>query len=314
MKKINVQAFEHNASKRVVVDNNSADRMQVVAEWGKLGAQARTTGEAGLTVIAGQLTNPFRITLDYVSMMRNVFMLSKNYPAGQPFLYETDLVRTVAIVTAKGGAAYQFTQSPQRIYIDEQTITSLNYVKLEDMYTRTFDVSARAKDRCAEGVGIREDLILLALLSAAANSTFGHPVISTGGALNKAAIVKAKKLIRNQNVTAEKIITNPGGTSGIERLTMMDLDQKGMQEARETGTLSVFAGMSFMESFLVAAGRSFVTTTSDLTGALYLRCDALIDVFPEYQTNRVGVRGWELYAAVVHNAKGIVELQFNPNA
>ena len=94
----------------------------------------------------------------------------------------------------------------------------------------------------------------------------------------------------------------------------MDLDQKGMQEARETGTLSVFAGMTFMESFLVAAGRSYVTTTPDLVGALMLRTDALIDVFPEFQTNRVGVRGWELYAAVCHNAKGVVELQFNPNA
>lgn len=310
MKKFNVKAYNHDASKRVVVDHNSAERIKVVAEWNKLGAM----GEAGLSLIAANLTNPFRITLDYTNMMRQVFMLQKNYPAGQPFLYETDLVRTVGIITRKGGAAYQFQQSPNRVYMDEEQITSQNYVPISDMYTRTYDVSARAKDRCQEGVGIREDLILLALLSAAANSTFGHPVVATGGMLDKASIAKAKKLIKNQSQLADKIITNPGGMSGIERLTFQDMDQKGMQETRETGTVSVFMGMSFLESFLVAAGRSYVTTTPDLVGALMLRTDAIIDVFPEYQTNRIGVRGYELYAAICHNAKGVVELQFNPNA
>ncbi len=290
------------------IDHASPERRKVEASLN------RVLKNGGIKALAAQLVEPVKYTMDAKGIIRQIFVVVDNYPKGFDFKYDKDLDRTPAISTSKMGGVFQLDVSPERVYVGEMPIQSRVYVPREDLYTKSYDVAKRAKERVAEGLTIREDLIGFSLLSAAANSGLGHPVVATAGVLDKTSLSHAFAYIEDTNLNVRHIAINAHGKKGIRRIPRNEFDDKGMQELREKGIIGSLWGAVFIESFLIQIDRAYVVSDPEYVGQLFLRTDQLIDAVEEPQRQRVGFIGYELLGMVVHNAKGVVEIQYDPNA
>ena len=295
---------------RKVIDPNNSSRKSIEARLRK-----EITAKGGLQTIASGITNPVKETQDIKGIMRKIFVLVTNWAKGFHFQYETDMPRIPAIKTAKGAVgSYQVDVSPERIIIDDSPMQITVYVSRDDLYTRTYDVLKRVRERMVEGLVIREDSILLALLSVATHSGLGHPIVTTAGKLNQASVIQAMNYIEGQNLPAVKLITNPSGIKGIRSFPRATMDDKGLQEIRETGYLGSLFGLNFSSSILVEPGHNFLVSNPEFIGEYFIRLDQDIQPIEKLEQAKVGFVGYQLYGASVHNAKGVVEIEFDPNA
>lgn len=295
--------------KRVVRDHANPTRIKLEAQL-----KSMIGKRDGIKAVAARLTNPVKTTVDYTAVMRNCYMIEKNAPAGYDFQYETDLVRTPAVKTAKGAGVYQVELSPDRVTIGLNNIQSTVYVNRNDLFNRTYDVFNRAKQRVAEGLQIREDLILLGLASAAANSTLGHAIPTTAGALSKAVLAKAYQYLEDQNLNVSKTVVRASGSYGMRNFNRDVMDDRGMEELRETGELGRLWGAGFVKTYLLEPGTALTFSDPEYVGTYYVRADQLVDAVDELTKQRVGFVGFHMYGAAIHNAKGVVESQYNENA
>lgn len=294
---------------RVVKDAKNEDRIRMEASLKKLMASK------GFRAVAASLSNPVKLSLDIKGTARKVYVLNKNIENGMPIFYETDLVRFPAVISAKGAGTYGLDVNVQKIFLNEKTFQTKLFVPREYLYTRTYDVWARARERIVEGLAIREDLELYGLASVAANSGLGHPAVTTTGRLDLSVISKAQSLIRDYNIPVSSMVINPSGQKGIQNTNRLNIDEKGMQEIRETGFLGNIYGMgNIIETVLTKPGTALVFGNPELFGQYYIRADSLVDEIPALERQRLGFVAYHMYAVEIHNAKAVVEIQFNPAA
>lgn len=295
---------------RIVKDHTSAKRLEIQATLQKLLA----SGQKGIKAVAATLSNPVKTTMDIKGVARKLWALEKNIEKGIPLFYETDIERTPAIVTSKFGGVYGIDLSPKKVYLNEGVLQTRMYIDRSDLYTKTYDVYQRARQRLEEGGQIREDLVLFGLASAAANSGLGNPIPVTAGRLDLATLAKSYEYIENRNLPVNVTVVNPGGSKGIRSINRLNIDEKGQQEVRETGELGNLWGAGFVKTVLVEPGRALTFCTPEYLGRYFIRADSLVDEINEPQRARVGFVFYHLYAAAIHNVHGVVETQFNPLA
>ena len=260
---------------RVVKDAKNEDRIRMEASLKKLMASK------GFRAVAASLSNPVKLSLDIKGTARKVYVLNKNIENGMPIFYETDLVRFPAVISAKGAGTYGLDVNVQKIFLYEKTFQTKLFVPREYLYTRTYDVWARARERIVEGLAIREDLELYGLASVAANSGLGHPAVTTTGRLDLSVISKAQNYIKDYNIPVSSMVINPSGQKGIQNTNRLNVDEKGMQEIRETGFLGNIYGMgNIIETVLTQPGTALVFGNPELFGQYYIRADSLVDEIP----------------------------------
>lgn len=294
---------------RVVKDAKNEDRQRMEASLKKLMASK------GFRAVAASLSNPVKLSLDIKGTARKVYVLNKNIENGMPIFYETDLHRFPAVISARGAGTYGLDVNVQKVFLLEKTFQTKLFVPREYLYTRTYDVWARARERIVEGLAIREDLELYGLASVAANSGLGHPAVTTAGRLDLSTISRAKALIRDYNIPVSALVINPSGEKGIENTNRLNIDEKGMQEIRETGFLGNIYGIgNIVQTVLTKPGTALLFGNPELFGQYYIRADSLVDEIPALERQRLGFVAYHMFAVAIHNAKAVVEIQFNSKA
>jgi len=295
--------------KRVVRDHNNELRIAYTAELKK-----HLKAKGGIRAIANAMTDPMKTTMDLEAKMRAVFALETNWAPEFPFQYAPDLDRTPAVKTAKGGGVFKVDLDYEEVRIDDSIIQHRVYVGRDRLFRRVYDVVSRAQERLNEGMGIRESLILLELLDASATSGYGHAPVVTAGALDKATLSHAVDLIDTQHIPMNHYLYVPSGEKGIRRITRDHLDEKGLQETRESGSLGQLWGASFIKEYLIEPSSAFVNSDPEYIGTYFIRADQLVDAITDVEKARVGFVGYHMYGAAVHNAKGTVKVTFDPTA
>lgn len=294
---------------KIVRNENDPKRQKVEAEIKNLMATK------GFKAVAASLSNPVKTSLDIKGTARPLYVFRGDVAPGVPMFYDTDLYRTPAIVAAKGAGVYGIDVSPAKVFLSEKTFETKVFVPREYKYTITYDVWARAKERLVEGLAIREDLELYGLCSVAANSGLGHAPVVTAGRLDLATISRAQSMIEDYSLNATTIVHNPSGKKGIKATNRVNVDEKGMQEIRETGFLgNIYGTTKVISTVLTEPGTAFVLTDPELFGQYFVRADSLVDEIPALERQRFGFVAYHLYGVAIHNARGVVEINFNPAA
>ncbi len=294
---------------KIVRNANDPKRIQIQAEINTL------MKKHGFKAVAASLSDPVKITMDLKATARPLFVFRGDIPQGQPMFYETDLIRTPAIVAAPGAGVYGIDASPTKVFLNEKSFQSKVFVQRQYKYTMAYDVWARAQERLSEGLAIREDLQLYSLMSVAANSGLGHPPVVTAGKLDLSTISRAQTLLKNYTLPASTIVYNPSGERGVQATSRLNIDEKGMQEIRETGFVgNIYGATRMINTVLTEPGTAFVATDPQLLGQYFVRADQLVDEIPALERARFGFIGYHLYGIAIHNAHGVVEVQFNAAA
>lgn len=298
------------SGKQKIKDHSNAARLEINASLNKM-----INAKGGLKAFAAKMIGPAKTSIDLEAVMRKLYVLEKNWPKEYKFFYDTDLPRTPAIKTTDGPGTYIVDMAPLRVEINDGQITSTTYVKRSDLYTNAYDVYDRAKERVAEGMRIREDLILMNLAHVAANSTLGNPNPTTAGMLSKAVLSKAYQYIEDQNLNVNATVIRPSGSKGLRNITRDNMDDKGMEELRQSGELGVLWGASFVKSVLLNTGTALTFAEPEYVGHYFVRADMIIDVDESrIADQKIGFVGFHMYGASIHNAKGVVESQYNESA
>lgn len=294
---------------RVVRDAQNEDRIKMEA------ALKKALATKGFRAVAASLSNPVKLSLDIKGTARKVYVLNKNIENGMPIFYETDLHRFPAVISAKGAGTYGLDVNVQKVFLTEKTFQTKLFVPREYLYTRTYDVWARARERIVEGLAIREDLELYGLASVAANSGLGNPLVATAGRLDLSTISQAQSYIERWNIPVSGMVVNPSGKKGIRNTNRLNVDEKGMQEIRETGFLGNIYGMgNVIETVLTEPGTALIFGSPELFGQYYIRADSLVDEIPALERQRLGFVAYHMYAVAIHNANAVAQINFNPNA
>lgn len=268
----------------------------------------------GISRIAAAMTNPVKRMLDYKAIGRQLLVVENNYPEGMPLVYDKDLEPIPAVKVGPMATARLIDCAPERMTLDEFEIVSRVKVPYKELYTRRYKVLNRGKERLAEGVGIREDIIIFSLIDAASTfgGTYGNSPINEATALSKGSLSRAFAQIKNRRLIPKSILVNPIGTSGVQRWQWQELDQDGIKEVRQSGYLGNLWGASFYESDLMNNNKAFVTSDPEFLGWMPIRKDVEIQGADDPDNLRLGFVAYELLGIAITNVSSVASVEYDP--
>ena len=267
----------------------------------------------GISRVAATMSNPVKRMLDYKAIFRQLIVVENNYPEGHPLTYDKDLEAYPAIKIGPTATSRFVDAIPERITLDEFEIVSRVKVPYKELYTRKYKVLSRAKERLAEGVGIREDILGFSLLESAANfgGVYGNTPIAEATALSKGSLSRAFAQIKNRRLQPKSILVNPIGTSGVQRWGWTEVDQDGIKELRQSGYLGNLWGAQFFESDLVSTDRAYVLADPEFLGWMPIRKDTEITGADDPDNIRLGFVAYELLGMAITNASGVCSVEYD---
>lgn len=290
---------------------------QAVTLMRKEAALARALGsENGLRKIAANMQNPVREQLDYKGIARKLGIVEQ-MPDGVPLIYDRDYPEVPAVLTGIDGNSRIAEMKGKRVEIQAFDIVARAKIPYSELFERRFRSLDRAKDRLIQGMELREDLIVFALLDAAFVLGAARPVPqgtispNTAGPLDRDFLARGFTEIEKNRLIVASVLMSPYGTQGIRRLDFQSLDQIGMQEVRETGYLGEYWGASFFVSDQVTAGTAYVLASPKQLLWFAIRKD--VDVIPADDPDnvRLGFVGYWRGGMAMHNVLGVVPVTFN---
>jgi len=267
----------------------------------------------GISRVAAAMSNPVKRMLDYKAIFRQLVVVETNYPQGHPLTYDKDLEAYPAIKIGPTATSRFVDAIPERMTLDEFEIVSRVKVPYKELYTRKYKVLNRAKERLAEGVGIREDILGFSLLESAANfgGTYGNTPINEATALSKGSLARAFAQIKNRRLQPKSILVNPIGTSGIQRWGWTEVDQDGIKEIRQSGYLGNLWGASFFESDLTATNKAYVLADPEFLGWMPIRKDTEITGADDPDNIRLGFVAYELLGLAITNVSAVASVTYD---
>ena len=268
----------------------------------------------GLNRVAASMNNPVKRLMDYKAIFRKLVVVETDYPAGFPFIYDRDLEPIPAIKVGSSATSRFVDAVPERGQIGEFELVMRVKVPYKELYVRRYKVLNRAKERLAEGLGIKEDLIGFDLLATAANfgGVYGTtPIGPLGTALSKDALARAFAQIERKRLLAEGILISPIGLSGIRRFSWTDIDQEGLKELRQSGYLGSLWGAKFFMSDLVLDDKAYAFAAPEYLGWMPFRKELDIQPADDPDNLRLGFVAYELLGMVITNVSGVVEISYD---
>lgn len=267
----------------------------------------------GIPRVAAAMSNPVKRMMDYKAIFRQLIVVETGYPEGHPFTYDRDLEPIPAIKVGSTAVSRMVDCAPVRQQIDEFEIMSKVKVPYKELYTRKYKVLNRAKERLAEGVGIREDIIGFSLLDDAANfgGTYGNTQITETTSISKAALSRAFAQVEARRITPKSVLMHPVAVSGVRRWGWNEIDQEGFKEIRQSGYLGNLWKSSFFVSDLVTRDTTYVLGDPEMIGWMPIRKDVEIGGADEPDNARLGFIAYELLGMCITNVSGVASVQYD---
>jgi len=263
---------------------------------------------AGLAKIAANLGNPVRKHLDYQGIFRK-FAVVETWPDGQPMIYDDDIVEFTATTVAKNGSVRRIDVEVDRVTLDEFEIIVRPKIPYRELYTRLYNVMNRAKERLTQGMQLKEDNYGFGLMETA--STLMHSAVTVATSLTRDALAKSFTPIEYTRNVVGGVLMTAYGIQGIRRWQFQDLDQVAMEEVRKSGYIGSMWGAKYYISDQIAQGRFYVTGAPDKSAWMPIRRDTEVIPADDPDNLLIGFVGYELLAMTWHNARTIVQGNFD---
>lgn len=288
-----------------------AARTAMMAKSAAIESAFRTTG--GTSKIAAALLNPVKKHLDYVAINRRI-IVPEMIPEGAIAYYDSDIAEFSGVRVGRDGVSRKIICEAVRTTVEPFEIWAKPKVPYRELRTRKYKVLDRTKERLKQGMGIREDLILLALLHDAAVTT--NTQYTTAGYLSKSILARATQEVEKHRLFAASLIINPQGISGIRRWDWQTIDELARTEIRRTGYIGNIWGANIFITNLITVdslNRTFgyVTAAPQFLGWLPIYADSEVIPADLPDQGLLGFNGYDLLGMLVHNSFAVARVVFS---
>jgi len=267
----------------------------------------------GLAKLAAALANPVRKYLDYVPIIRRVYV-TETIPDGAMMYFDNDILEWSGVITGKDGASEFIVCNAVRKIVPDFEIVTFPKIPYRELRVRKYKVFDRVKQRLQQSLGIREDLYGFSQLFTSAVLTNAQIVVA--GPLTSAALALGFRGVERHRLLGVSVITNPDGISCIRRWQRTQIDEVARIEIRQTGYLGNLWGANFYVTNLIAPDANdisylYITSAPQLLAWMPIRADAEIVPADRPDDVLLGFVGYELLGMIVHNSRAVVRIQFS---
>lgn len=254
----------------------------------------------GMAKLGAALTNPVLQFLDYEGISR-YFLQVETLPAGVPFIYNWDLNRGYSVQVADGGNARAVIMRPRIVEIQPFTISSHAIVLTDDLYDARFALIDRAKERVAESMRLREDLISFSQMTTAA----GAAVVASATMLTKQILARIMRNVEQNRLNVQHILGSPVMVEAIRGWQWQDIDQIAMQEIRQAGYLGEFWGSQIWINDQITNTEVYCIAPPEFVGWMPFRKEVTVTVAPVPWQNHITISGYERLGMTWYNSNAV---------
>jgi len=266
----------------------------------------------GMRRLAQNLEEPVKKRLDYKSITGNAVVREQVNP-GEPLVYDPDFPQAVATTIGEDGATIMTEMVATRITINAFDMGSVVKVPWAQLTERRFKSVIRARERLAEALAIKYDLLNLAAMAtqAAAGGTTPQALL---GRLTKRGLALALGQLRRNRVPPGGIYTSVAGMTDILTFNRDDFTPSYMEEVLNTGYLGSLWGIPIYVTDQLADGYLFLTGIPQLTAWNPIRKDLTIVLADEPSQFWLGFVGYMRMGLTWHNQFAVCRVTWNPTA
>jgi len=289
-------------------------RQQQMAKSAAIDSAFRTSG--GTAKVAAALLNPVKKHLDYVAINRRI-AVPEMIPEGAIAYFDADIEEFSAIKVGRDGVSRKIVCEAVRTQVEPFEIWAKPKVPYRELRIRKFKVLERTRERLKQGMGIREDLILLALMHDAAVST--NTQFSTTSYLSKTVLAQAAAQVERHRLFAASLIVNPQAISGIRRWDWNTIDELARTEIRRTGYIGNLWGANVFVTTLIdidAFDRTYgyICAAPQFLAWIPIYADSEIIPADLPDQGLLGFNGYDLLGMVLHNVLAVSRVRFSATA
>jgi len=268
----------------------------------------------GLRKLAAVLTNPVRKHLDYVGIARKL-VVTEPIPEGQMAYFDADIEEFSGVKIAGDGTSLMVVVKSNRTVVEPFEIVTKPKVPFKELRLRKYKVFDRMKARLKQGLQIREDLTWFSLFHSSAILT-NSQIVDTSD-ITKAGLTKGFYQVDRHRLASVSVVMSPEAVSGIRQWERDYIDEVARIEIRKTGHLGNLYGANFYVTNLIEVDDSgycyvYVLASPELLAWNPIYADAEVIPADRPDDQLLGLNGYELMGAVVHNSWAVARVRFKP--
>jgi hypothetical protein len=264
----------------------------------------------GIRKLGVRMASPVLEQMDYAGIYRQVVITQQMRP-GVPLIIDRDFPNVPAAKIASSTGAVRWVMKSRRITLDEYPIAARIKIPITEIYKRWFRAIDRAKDKLASGLYLREDNLGFLAIDTVSESY--HPAIDLGADdLTKDGLSIAFAAMEDERLKVGSVLCSPWAVRAIRNFDWQVLTQAVMQEILDTGYMGELWGAQWFISDQIPNGTCYVLATPRFLGWLPIRKDVTVEGTNDLDYLQVGFVGYILEATTIHNAKGVVKVEFTP--
>jgi hypothetical protein len=271
------------------------------------GLDVALRSSSGLAKVAANLVNPVKRYLDYTPIWRQTAIV-ETIPHGQIMFFDRDIEEFTAAKLAEKGTTVMIECQINRVLVEPFVVAARPKIPYIELYRRKYDALKRAGERLSQSVGIKEDLLGLALYEALSTAT---NTVTIGTALSKAALARAFAMIEWNRLTVQHVITSAFGISGIRRWEMKDLTEGVRQTIEKTGYMGSLWGADFITTNKINPGVAYCLAAPENVAWMPMYKDFDLTPADDPDNLLLGFVGAEVIGMVAHNAWGVSKIAFS---
>ena len=295
---------------------NSLDRAENTSQALRLRREAAVMkalgSESGMKKLAQNLKEPVKTKLDYKSIGRQ-FVVTENMTPGEPAIYDKDFPAANAVVVGKKGTAAIVEGEGERVTLYPFNIVARYKVPFDELTDRRFKAIVRARERITEGMALREDLRIFALIAANA-ATGGTTPVSVANRLTKRALALSVGELRANRVPVANYLWSVSAMTDLMTFDRDDFTPAKMDEMLDTGFLGTLWGVPIHMSDQITAGTGYTLGDPQLTMWMPIYQDVEVLIADDQDNLLLGFVAWERLAMTHHNSLGVCSVSFNASA
>ncbi len=268
--------------------------------------------EAGMRKLAENLKEPVKTRLDYKSIGRQ-FAVTETMTPGEPLIYDKDFPQAEAVIVGKKGTAAMVEAEGERVELEAFNIVSRYKVPFDELTDRRFKAIVRARERITEGMALREDLRIFAVITAAA-ALGGTTAVTTAARLTKRAIALSVGELRKNRVPVANMLWSIPAMTDIMTFDRDDFTPAKMDEVLDTGFLGTLWGIPIHMSDQITDGTGYTLGDPQLTCWMPIRQDVEVLISDDTDNLLLGFTAWERIGLTFHNSLGVNSISFDADA
>lgn len=269
--------------------------------------------DTGIKRLAAALANPVRKYLDYVGIIRKIFVYETIADGNIPF-FDNDIEEWSGVKIGADGASEYIICKALRTILEPYEIDSHPKIPYKELRVRKYKVFDRAKQRLQQSIAIKEDLLGFSLLHTSATLTNTEYIVA--GPLTPPDLALAFREVERHRLLGAAVICNPDAISCVRRWNWTHIDEVARIEIRQRGYVGNLWGANFFVTNLITPdsdNNSYLYVTAPPQFLAWMPVLADSEIVPADQPDNLllGFVGYDLLSMVVHNSRAVARVRFS---